>query len=339
MTRRTPLLLLLVLALAAAAGALWWQARPPAPEGPLTLHGNVDFRQASIPFNATERIEAILVEEGARVTRGEVLARLDTARLRPQLAQAEAAVLAQEAVVARLENGTRKEEIAQARASLAAAEAAAANASAQFQRRQSLGPIAAVSQQDIDQARAAADTARAQVEVARNALSLALLGPRPEDLAQARAQLQGQQAQLALLRQQLADAELKAPFDAVVQARLMEPGEMATPTKPVLSLATTGTKWIRAYVPESRLSRIHSGARAHIHVDSLPDRSLPGWVGFISSVAEFTPKTVQTEDLRSSLVYQVRVLTEDAGDALRLGMPATVTIDPDAPRASDVPAR
>jgi len=332
-------LLLLLVVLAAAGAGAWWHFHRPATDGVLTLYGNVDFRQASVPFNGSERIAEILVEEGAQVEKGQLLARLDTSRLLPQLKQAEAAMQSQEAVVQRLVNGTRKEEIAQARANLESAKADAVNATAQYQRSKVLKPMAAVSQQDIDQAKAAADMAAARVEVSKNALRLAVIGPRDEDIAQAKAQLSAYEAQLALLRQQVADAELRAPFDAVVQSRLMEPGEMASPAKPVFSLATTGTKWVRAYVSEPELSRVRQGQPAAIIIDSQPDRALEGWVGFISSVAEFTPKTVQTEDLRTSLVYEIRVFVKDAGNVLRLGMPVTVKIRPDGQRAGDVPVK
>jgi HlyD family secretion protein len=308
-------------------------------DGTLTLYGNVDFRQASVAFNGNERIAEVLVEEGAMVKKGQVLARLDTNRLLPQLAQAEAAMESQQAVVTRLLNGTRKEEIAQAQASLESARADAVNASAQYERSKALGPMAAVSQQDIDQAKAAAGMAAAKVDVARNALRLAVIGPRPEDIAQAKAQLRSYESQLALLRQQVADAELHAPFDAVVQSRLMEPGEMASPGKPVFSLATIGTKWVRAYISEPNLSHVRNGARAQIRIDGMPDHPLEGWVGFISSVAEFTPKTVQTEDLRTNLVYEVRVFAKDADNLLRLGMPATVTIPPGREGTASVPPR
>jgi len=328
MKNKIRLLLVALLALAVAGGA-WWYSRSPAAGGALMLYGNIDFRQASIPFNGSERIAEVLVEEGALVKQGQVLARLDTSRLRPQLAQTEAAVASQKAVVERLLNGSRKEEIAQARANVEAAKADAEKAKAQYERRKMLKASAAVSQEDVDQAKAAIDMAIARVAVEENALKLALIGPRQEDIAQAKAQLQGYEAQLALLRQQVADAELRAPFDAIVQSRLMEPGEMATPAKPVFSLATIGTKWVRAYVSEPNLSRVHTGARAQIRIDSMPDRMLDGWVGFISPVAEFTPKTVQTEDLRSHLVYETRVFVKDDGNVLRLGMPATVRILPD----------
>jgi HlyD family secretion protein len=330
MKAKIRLLVPVLIILAAAGAAVWWQFHRPVADDGLALYGNVDFRQASVPFNGNERIAEILVEEGARVEKGQLLARLDTRRLLPQLQQAEAALQAQQAVVRRLQNGTRKEEIAQAQANLDAARADAANAAAQYARSKALGPAAAVSKQDMDQARAAADMAAARVAVSQNALKLALLGPRAEDIEQAQAQLRGFEAQLALLRQQVADAELHAPFDAVVQSRLMEPGEMASPARPVFSLAATDTKWVRAWVSGPNLGRVRQGQPARIVIDSQPDRALDGWVGFISPVAEFTPKTVQTEDLRASLVYEVRVFVRDADNVLRLGMPATVKLRPEA---------
>ena len=339
MNTKTRIIISVLLVLAALGGGAWWHFHRPATDGVLTLYGNIDFRQASVPFNGNERVAEVLVEEGAVVKRGQLLARLDTSRLLPQLAQTEAVMEAQQAVLERLRNGSRKEEIAQARANLESAKADAKNAKSQYKRRKTLGSIAAVSQEDIDLAKAAADVAVAKVDVTQNALELAVIGPRVEDIAQSKAQLRGYEAQLALLHQQVADAELRAPFDAMVQSRLMEPGEMASPTKPVFSLATIGTKWVRAYISEPDLSRAHSGSRAQIRIDSMPDRPLEGWVGFISPVAEFTPKTVQTEDLRANLVYEIRIFVKDTQNVLRLGMPATVKIPSDGKGATDVPAK
>jgi len=335
---KTARILLAVALLAALGGGVWWHFHRPATGGELTLYGDVDFREASVPFNGSERIAEVLVEEGDAVHKGQVLARLDTSRLLPQLAQAEATVAAQKAVVDRLRNGSRPEEIAQARANLVSAKADAENATLQLQRRKYLVAVSAASQQDLDAARATADVAAAKVAVQQNALTLAVIGSRAEDIAQGEAQLQGYQAQLALIRQQVADVDLLAPFDAVVRSRLMEPGEMASPGKPVFSLATLGTKWVRTYVSESDLGRLHSGSRARIVTDSFPDRPLDGWVGFISPVAEFTPKIVQTADLRTSLVYEVRVFVDDTGNVLRLGMPATVRITADGNGAAGVQA-
>ena len=300
----------------------------------IVLAGNIDLRQVDLPFNNSDRIAEVLVQEGDHVRRGQVLARLDTQRLQPQLTQAAAEAAAQHAVVARLRRGSRPEEIAQAKANVAAARADSVNAQVQFQRLSGLGrlPYRAVSEQDVDNAKAALDIAEAKLVVQQRALDLAVAGPRREDVDQAEAQARSDDARLALVRQQFADAKLLAPTDAVIRARLMEPGELASPGRPVFSLAITDPKWVRAYVSEQQLGHVHPGMPAWIEVDSYPGRRFAGWVGFISPTAEFTPKSVETQELRTSLVYEVRVFVHDSTDALRLGMPATVLLSPGTAR-------
>jgi HlyD family secretion protein len=312
-----------------AALLLWWFLGRHRERTELVLYGNVDLRQIELPFNGSERIAAVLVQEGDHVQHGQLLARLDTSRLDPQVAKAEADVAAQQQMVDRLHHGNRPEEIAQARANVDAARADAANAHAQYERLHTLSESSAgraVSRQELDSAKAALDSADARVAVNDKALALQLAGPRREDIAQGEAQLRADQAQLALLRQQLKDADLLAPMDAVVRSRIIEPGEMASPQKTAFTLAITDPKWIRAYVGEPDLGAVREGMRASVRVDTFPGRGFAGWIGFISPVAEFTPKSVETTQLRSDLVYEVRVFVKDPDDQLRLGMPATVHI-------------
>ena len=309
-------------------GALlwWWLDRHQQPTE-LNLYGNVDLRQIELPFNGNERISAVLVQEGDHVTQGQLLARLDTSRLAPQVAKAEADLAAQAQSVERLHHGNRPEEIAQARANLDAAAADAENARAQFARLRALSDSSsgrAVSRQDMDTGKAALDTAEARLAVNRKALALELAGPRKEDVAQGEAQLRSDLAQLALVQQQLKDADLLAPRNAVVRSRIVEPGEIASPQKSAFTLAITDPKWVRAYVAETDLGSVREGLNASVSVDAFAGRRFSGWVGFISPTAEFTPKSVETTELRSSLVYEVRVFVRDPGDELRLGMPATV---------------
>lgn len=320
-------LILLILVVAVAAGWAWWSNRQDSAAADLVLHGNIDLRQVELSFNNSERIAAVLVHEGERVHKGQVLARLDTSRLEPQLAQAQAQAAAQSQVVQRLRNGSRPEEISQARANVESAKADLAKANSQYERLKSAAEISAgraVRQQDVDDARAAVRVADAKLSVNQKTLDLALIGPRKEEISENEARLRANEAQSALLRQQLADAQLIAPVDAVVRSRVMEPGEMASPQKPVFSLAVTDPKWVRTYVAEPDLGKVRAGMSASVTVDSFPNQSFEGWVGFISPVAEFTPKSVQTQELRPSLVYEVRVFVKDPSDNLRLGMPATV---------------
>jgi HlyD family secretion protein len=270
-------LLIFVILAAAAFGAWWWyNHRQPSPTE-LVLYGNVDLREIDLAFNNSERIDEVLAAEGDRVRKGQLLARLDTRRLTPQVAEAQANVALD---AANLDN-----------------------ARIQYQRDMDLMRGSAgrgIAKQDVDNAHAAMNVQAAK---------------RDADAAQ-----------LALLRQEFADAELFAPSNATVRTRIMEPGEMASPTKPVFSLAITDPKWVRVYVPETNLGQVHPGARAAVTVDAFPKRRFPGWIGFVSPSAEFTPKSVETPDLRTNLVYEVRVFVLDPDDDLRLGMPATVHI-------------
>lgn len=326
---RRKLTIPIVIVLIVVAGLVWWFMAHRGGDGRLVLYGNIDLRQVQLAFNNSERIAAVLVQEGDHVKQGQLMARLDTSRLEPQVAEAEAQVAAQRQVVLRLRNGSRPEEIAQARANVESAKADLVNAQRQYERLKNAADLSggrAVRQQDVDAAKAALDVAIAKVAVNQQSLDLAVIGPRKEDIAENEAKLRANEAQLARLRQQLTDSQLIAPMNAVVRTRIMEPGEMSTPQSPVFSLAIIDPKWVRAYVSEPDLGRIHPGMKATVAVDSFRNRGFDGWIGFISPVAEFTPKAVQTEELRTSLVYEVRVFVKDPKDELRLGMPASVYV-------------
>jgi len=327
---RKPLIAAALVALAAAAAAGWWHfGRPAAPSDRIVLYGNVDLRQVSLAFNGTERVAELAAREGDRVRAGQVLGRLDTRALALRVAQSQARIGVQEQALLRLKTGSRPEEVAQASAQVAAAQADADLAQQQLARLQAIGQTTAgraVSQQDLDSAQARRKVALAQLDNARKAQQLVVAGPRREDIAQAQAQLESARADLALMNHQLQEAELRSPIDAVVRARLLEPGDMASPQRPAFTLAITDPKWVRAYVAEPDLGRVRPGQAASVTTDSHPGQPIAGRVGYISSVAEFTPKTVQTEELRSSLVYEIRVMVDDRDDRLRLGMPATVTL-------------
>jgi HlyD family secretion protein len=291
----------------------------------------VEIRDAQLAFKESERIAAILVQEGDRVAAGQILARLDTDRLKAQVSQAEAGVQAQAQVLKRLEDGTRKEEIEQVRAQAEAVQVRLKNATQSLDRLQRTAAEGITSQQALDDARARVEVERAQLQVSRQALELALAGPRKEEIMEARARLQASQAGLDLLTIRFKDMTLQAPAAGIVHSRILEPGEMAGPNQPVLTLALTDPKWVRAYIPEPDLGRIAPGMAARVISDSFANYSFTGWIGFISPVAEFTPRSVETTDLRTKLVYEVRVFVTDPDDRLRLGMPVTVQVDSESP--------
>ena len=316
---------LLIIALVAGIGIWWYQSKHN--HSASVYHGNVDIRQVSLAFNDSDRVKEILIQEGDHVETGQVMARLDTTTLALQLTQAKAQWAVQQQNAQRLKNGSRREEINQNKANLDAAQADAQYAGQQLQRLQSVHNSTdqnAVSKTDLDAARSRYQSAQAKVTVAQNAYQLSKVGPRKEDIDAAIAQAEAGQAQVALLEQRLQDADLKAPVTGVVRSRLIEVGDMVSPQTPAFTIALTQPKWVRIYVPETDLSRIHAGDVMQVQIDG-SKQTLDGTVGYISSVAEFTPKTVQTEELRTSLVYEVRVQVNDPDNILRLGMPATVT--------------
>ena len=329
MKRKKLLIIVSILVAIALAGTGFYlvENRIADKSGPLELYGNVDIREVNLAFQIPERVKEILVEEGDLVRKGDKLGTLETVRIQNSIRKAEAAVKAQEAVLLKRKNGPRKELIDQARAILEAERAVERFAEIKFQRQNRLYEASAQSQQSKEDAESNYSVAAGKTKVARRGLDLLLAGTREEDILEAEATLEARKADLAILKQQLKDTELTAPADGVIRNRILEPGDMASPEKPAFLIAIRDPKWVRAYFPETDLTRLRTGMKAKIYTDSLKT-PLDGWVGYISSVAEFTPKTVETKELRTALVYEVRIFVKDPGNLLRLGAPATVIINP-----------
>lgn len=317
-----------ILALAGIVAGLWfWHYRnQAASNSQLVLYGNVDIRQAQLAFNDSERITALLVQEGDRVTNGQLLATLDTRRFQATVANRAAVAAAQRQVAASLVAGNRPQDIRKSKADLEVARADAVNARLTWQRVRDLRAQSVNSPQELDNAQAALNAAEARLQAAQEAYDLMVIGPRQEDIASAKATLQADEAALALAQCELADAKLYAPARGVLQNRILEPGDMASPALPVFTLALDDPVWVRAYVAESDLGRIQPGMKAEVTTDSFPGKRYTGWIGFISPTAEFTPKSVETQDVRTKLVYEVRAFVHNPQGELRLGMPAIVTI-------------
>lgn len=324
MKRRQKGILAVILVLLVGAGIFAYhhheEAAKQAAARELTLSGNVDVREVTLSFRGSDRVKDILVEEGDTVEEGQVLARLDTDELNINLRKTKAQIAAQQSTVAKLHNGTRAEEIAQAQQRYKAAEAAASNAQGIYERRQAVyDSVEGVSEQDLDNARSQAEAKQAELEAAKEAL-------RSEDIEAAEANLQALEEEQSREEYLLSQYELRAPMKGVIRSRLLEVGDMASPSTPVFKLSLLDKKWVRAYVKESDLGHIYEGQSARVFIDSQRDKPIAGQVGYISDTAEFTPKTVQTDELRTALVYEVRIYVDDAENVLRLGMPATVKI-------------
>ena len=302
-----------------------WRAAPDANQ--LTLYGNVDIREINAAFYDFGRISQMLVQEGDAVHKGELIATLDESRFADALAAANAQAANQQQVLAALLAGSRPEQIAQAKAQMDALAVVYQNDAANFGRYASLSPGGAATIQQRDDAKAAYLNAKQNYEAAKQAYILAVKGPRAEDIAAAQAAYEAAQANAALAGQEYKDTKLYAPADGIIEERVQEPGDMTSPSAPVYVIALTNPLWVRAYVPESELGRIRLGMAANISTDSYPGKTYRGWIGYISPTAQFTPKTVETPDLRAQLVYQLRIYACDPEGQLQLGMPATVTID------------
>lgn len=319
-----------VVALIIVALAFWLMGRHDGDKSLLKLHGNVDIRQVSLAFEDSGRISTLTVDEGDRVRAGQVIATLDTRALKIQEQQALAQLDAQKQTVREQQAGARPEELDQARAQLSSAQAQLQKAAEDISRIQRISASTGgkgVSKQELDTARSNLRIAQASVKERQASLTLMEKGVRSEQREASVAQVRATEAQLALMQYHLSQAELRAPVDAIVRARLQEPGDMTGPQKAVYTLALSQPKWVRVWLNESDLGRVKSGMAAKVFTDSFPDKPVTGTVGFISSVAEFTPKSVQTEDLRTNLVFEVRIVVDDQDNVLRMGQPATVILN------------
>lgn len=298
----------------------------------LTLHGNVDIRQVDLGFRVSGRIASMPLDEGARVAEGMLLARLDPAPLQDQFSAAQAQIAVATAELDKRRNGNRPQDVAQSQAKLAEAQATLASAREEYERRADLVKTGAVSQALFEASTARFRSAQAQVSAAAQALSLQKAGARPEDIEAAAAQRQQALAQAAKARTDLNDAELRAPNAGTILARAREPGAIVQPGETVLTLTIDRPMRVRAYIPEPDLTRISPGMAVTVKVDG-NDKAYRGTIGNIAATAEFTPKTVQTESLRTDLVYRVRIIVTDPDDGLRQGAPVTISVPGARPQA------
>jgi HlyD family secretion protein len=327
--RAWPRVLFLLMLIAAAAGGVWYYEfqRPLPDDSRLVLQGNIDVRQVNLSFKVDGRIETLAVDEGDAVKAGQVLATLDKRYFDDELRLARAQRDAQQATVARLEHGSRPEEIAQAAARVTELKAALENAKLLYDREKPLAERGSVTRTELDNTKANYDEAQARLKSAEETLRLAELGPRQEDIDAARAQLAAEEATLSQADRRLADAELIAPGPGIILTRAQERGAIVSPGEPVFTLTLASPVWVRTYVNERDLGRIKPGMPAAVTTDSDPDKPYHGRIGFISPTAEFTPKTVETRELRTDLVYRLRIIVDNDDGMLRQGMPVTVAID------------
>jgi HlyD family secretion protein len=306
-------------------------ARSRAPSNELTLYGNVDVRQVELGFRVAGRLKTMALEEGQSVRAGMVLATLDERAFEDELHLAEADVAVQDATAKKLVAGNRPAEIARARAAVDEAMASQLNARASFEREQRLFESSAIPQSSLDDALAATRVADARLASATETHRLLVQGSRTEDIAAGKASLRAAQARLAAAQTALDDTQLVAPSDGVVISRVREPGAIVSPNDIVYVVSLTHSVWVRAYVAEPQLGKLRLGMYVAVLSDSAPNRRVRAHVGFISPTAEFTPKSVETPELRTDLVYRVRLIVDEPDEGLHQGMPVTVEIPAGGP--------
>jgi HlyD family secretion protein len=301
-------------------------AQPDGSAGALRISGNVELTEVQVSFKVPGRVLTRLVDEGATVRQGDNVARLEDVELSDALKLAQADADAAAATLAELVAGSRREEVGEGEALLTRAEAEAERAATDYRRDLVLYGKEVIPKRELDTARAASDAARASVRERREALTLLKKGARRERLDEARARLAGAQARVSTAKERLGYATLTAPLAGVVLSKSVEPGEQVAAGTPVVTLGDTGQCWLKGYIPETELGRVKLGQEARVTTDSRPGKVYQGKVSFISSEAEFTPKSVQTEKERVKLVYRIKVTLANPGLELKPGMPADAEI-------------
>jgi HlyD family secretion protein len=270
-----------------------------------------------------------------------------------EIEEAGATARADKAALDEARNGPRREEIDQAKADYAATAADATNAEGFYQRMKKLVESDTISKQQFDDARDKRDAAAQRAESARQHLTMLEEGTRVEDVNAAEARYKQAEAAAELMRKgfrredieaargrlaeaqghvaeldaQLREAELTAPADAVVETVSVRPGDLVPAGRIVMTMLESSQLWVKVYVPETELARVHVGQQAAVRVDSFGGRAFAGHVGMIASEAEFLPRNVQVKSDREHEVFGVKVYVENAQQVLKSGMAATVRLE------------
>lgn len=319
----------------------------PVDEGETVKQGQLIAR-----LDSTELEQQVEMRRAEAQAAAAALAELKAGSRPEEIAQARAAAEQAKAHLDELLAGSRPQEIASAQAALRSAAADAVRLKQDFHRYRNLYAKQLVSTQQFDAARTSFEMAQArerqaqeqldlvkvgprkeQIEQARAAYlqardhyALVKEGPRVEDIEQARARWDQARQSLAMAETQLSYATLRSPLAGVVLSKSIEPGEYVSPGTPVVTVADLRNVWLRAYVNETDLGRVKLGQPVRVSTDTYPGKVYDGRVSFISSQAEFTPKSVETEKVRVKLVYRIKVDIQNRNSELKPGMPADAVI-------------
>ncbi len=324
--KKKRIVMLLVLIVIGSAVFFISSLRKHSDEGVMILSGNVEVTETNVGFKIPGRVIERPVDEGNNVKAGTLLARLDNAELTSVVAQNKASVKEAATKLAELRAGSRSQEIEQARAALSTQEAELQKAKKDYERAEILHKNGAISTSQFDTAKSAYDARSALHKNAQEALSLVKEGPRKEDVKMAEHRLEQAQAALAVSEEKLKDTMIYAPMDGVILRKNVEVGEIIASGIPVVTIGDLENPWIKVYVKEDKLGLVKLGQKAKITTDTYKGKSYEGVVTYISSEAEFTPKTVQTPEERVKLVFGVKVRVKNENGELKPSMPADVRL-------------
>ena len=316
---------LLVVIIAIAIGGLLYYlfAREREVEGNfIKVSGNIEAIEVDVGFKVSGRIVSRFFEEGDWVDKGKVLAKLDDEDFRNRLEVARATLSSNEARLNKLLAGSRPEEIRQAEAAMNQAKSDLENKEAHYERLKPLFERGVIPKDTLDSAEAAFKMAKAASQAALENYLLVKEGPRKEDIEDARAQVEQARASVKLNETQLSYTTLYSPISGVVLVRSGEVGEVVNPGTSILTMADIENVWLKAYIPETDLSRVKWGQEVIVTTDLRPKKEYRGRISFISSQAEFTPKQIQTEKERVTLVYRIKIDIINKDRELKPGMPA-----------------
>jgi HlyD family secretion protein len=288
----------------------------------IKVSGNIETTEVNVGFKIQGRIVSLLIEEGDWVEKGKVLAKLDDEDLRQRLEVARATLRSARARLEKALTGSRPEEIREAEAVLEQARFDLANKKTNYERMKALFEKGVVPKETLDNAETGYKIAKASLDRAKESYQLVKEGPRKEDIEDARAQMEQARASLKLVETQLSYTVLHSPLSGVVLVKSSEMGEVVNPGTSVLTLAEIENVWLKAYIPETELSRVKWGQDVAVTTDLQPEKIYKGRISFISSQAEFTPKQIQTEKERVTLVYRIKVDIPNPERELKPGMPA-----------------
>jgi HlyD family secretion protein len=323
------LLLVILAVLAALAGIriyhMWLEGRSSANE--MKLSGNIEAHESLVSFKVMGRIIDLPVDEGMAMKAGDLLARLDSADYRQQVATDEATkrVRARQLVLGLA--GSRWQDVEAAKQTVIDSKADLDQKKKDYARYEALYEKDEIPAQTRDQAATNVTRAQATYDRAQEILSELVEGTRKEELDVDRSNVRQAQENLDMSQIRLSYTVLRAPFDGIVLVRQAELGEVVSPGTPIVTLADLDNIWLRVYLPETDLGKVHWGQAVNVRTDTYPGKTYRGHVSVIASDAEFTPKSVQTEKERVTLVYRIKIDVENPNHELKPGMPADAYVD------------